>query len=308
MGGGGGGPIFIPTGGGSSQGSGGGSGGGLSDLVAAQMLANMSQNQPKGSSEGSQNDTATPTATPAAKVSSGTGKTGKTGKKASVQMVPDGEGSLDEADAEMELLEEDDEEEEMGIAPSTGTSQPKRRTTGKKTAVEEVDDLATDLRSLEDAPGPPPPWAEFGDDALDDQEGDLLTVAMLASWMEQNLERLGQERLKSIIDIYSSMGGLSDQLREILEQFIDLDEHPGDPNNIPVTDYLTIIAEMDNIMYRSRSDRPGAALLSMLLNRKQVDYEARASRDTEKPAGEAKTKKRKPAWSNGKKGTRGNKA
>ena len=41
---------------------------------------------------------------------------------------------------------------------------------------------------------------------------------MLTDWMEENLDTLGQSRLKAVIEIYASMGGISDQLRVVLLQ------------------------------------------------------------------------------------------
>ena len=61
------------------------------------------------------------------------------------------------------------------------------------------------------------PSSGFGPSARPDKEqqmedelsegNDLLTLAMLSPWMEENIDRIGRDRLVEVIEIYSSMGG-----------------------------------------------------------------------------------------------------
>ncbi|MFH1140285.1 MAG: hypothetical protein V1724_01135 [Chloroflexota bacterium] len=96
---------------------------------------------------------------------------------------------------------------------------------------------------------------------------DLVTLAMLISWLEDGMRRIGRKRLKVVVEVYSSMGGLSCQLKDVLLQFMGLDGGSyGAPGKVPLRECLRVMADLDNLMMRSRLDRSGAALLSLLLN------------------------------------------
>lgn len=97
----------------------------------------------------------------------------------------------------------------------------------------------------------------------------LVTVAMLASWMEDSIRRVGKERLKVILDIYYLTGSLSQQHRDLSFQLMNL-SNGKDPVNkeASLKTCLRVMADLDNLLRRSRTDPDGAALLSMLLNSK----------------------------------------
>ncbi|MBF8266824.1 MAG: hypothetical protein HW388_332 [Dehalococcoidia bacterium] len=94
---------------------------------------------------------------------------------------------------------------------------------------------------------------------------DLLTVATLAPWVEEGIARVGRERLESIVGLYSSLGGLSAQLKEVLLVLISFEHDNGERGQVPLRECLRVLAELDDLLWRSRSDRARAVLLSVLL-------------------------------------------
>jgi hypothetical protein len=95
-------------------------------------------------------------------------------------------------------------------------------------------------------------------------DADLLTLATLSSWLEDNLHALGTQRMRAVVEIYASMNGMSDELKSILLQLIALEERPGPASAVPMREYLRIVAELDNLLWRNQVDRTGAALMAVL--------------------------------------------
>lgn len=98
---------------------------------------------------------------------------------------------------------------------------------------------------------------------------DLGTLAMLAPWVEHSIHKIGSQRLLVIMDVYASMGGLSEQLKGVLFQLISLDGNARPVNKVPLRECLRVLVELDSLLWRSRSDPRGATLLSILLNGKE---------------------------------------
>lgn len=96
------------------------------------------------------------------------------------------------------------------------------------------------------------------------RDADLLTLATLSSWLEEHLHALGAQRTRAVVEIYASMGGMSEELKSILLRLIDLEERPGPASVVPMREYLRIVAELDNILWRNQMDRTGAALVAVL--------------------------------------------
>lgn len=99
------------------------------------------------------------------------------------------------------------------------------------------------------------------------EAADMLMVATLAPWLEESISRIGHGRLKSIVEVYASMGGFSEQLKEVLLQLIDLDGGDRADNQVSLKECLRVMAELDNLVWRSRYDRTGAAVLSAYLTK-----------------------------------------
>ena len=120
--------------------------------------------------------------------------------------------------------------------------------------------------------GPAPFWAAEHDEGQTEQSpaADLLTIATLAAWLEESLERLGKDRVRSIVEIYSSMGGLQGQVKEILLQLINLSGAPATQPAPPMREHLRALAELDSLLWRSRQDPSGAAALSAFLSKPHV--------------------------------------
>ena len=99
---------------------------------------------------------------------------------------------------------------------------------------------------------------------------DLFTIATLAPWMEDSVARLGKERVKAIVEVYASMGGMSNGLRDVLLRLIGMDGTSGARANVSLRECMRALAELDNLLWRSRQDPRGAALYAALLNSKEV--------------------------------------
>jgi hypothetical protein len=99
---------------------------------------------------------------------------------------------------------------------------------------------------------------------------ELFIVATLTPWMEDNVSRLGKDRVKAIVEVYASMGGICDGLRDVLLKLISLDGASGVRPNASLRECMRALAELDNLLYRSRQDPRGAALYAALLNCKEV--------------------------------------
>ena len=98
---------------------------------------------------------------------------------------------------------------------------------------------------------------------------DLVTVALLAPWVESSISRVGRERLKLLVEIYESVGGLHGQHKEVLLKLITLDGRDVADGNVPLKECLRMLVELDNLLSRSRFDPNGAALLSLFLDGKR---------------------------------------
>lgn len=94
---------------------------------------------------------------------------------------------------------------------------------------------------------------------------DLLTLATLASWLENGLRRIGQRRLLVILEVYGSMGDMPDGLEEILMKLINLEPEVRERDEVPLRECLRTLAELDNLIWRSSFDGNGAAMLAIYL-------------------------------------------
>ncbi len=95
---------------------------------------------------------------------------------------------------------------------------------------------------------------------------DLVTIASLVPWMEEGMNRIGQERMTAIVDLYGSIGGLTNDLSDVMHRLIALGGGPAEANDVTLRDCLHLIVELDTLVSRVKYDRPGAALLSMFLD------------------------------------------
>ena len=265
-------PIIIggpgPVGGGSSGGSSGGGGSAMADIVAAKMLADMAKGKPEAEGGKAQQSRERPRV-------SGTSEAGpaldKTRDRASES--EDGDDSMD--------LGELFASEDATLVPLEAKPAPKKTNGASRPVQPKESQSQPGPETSHGSPGPPPPWANS---PAIEQESDLITLAMLSDWIEENLDTLGQNRVKAVIDIYASMGGLSDQLKAVLTQLVDLDEHPGDSVNHSTSEYLGVLAELENRIQHSQSDRAGAALISMLLEKRKGGAEANAEPKKKSPS------------------------
>ena len=111
----------------------------------------------------------------------------------------------------------------------------------------------------------PPPNKDQGAPQVD-----LVMLATLTPWIESSIQKIGKPRVKSVVDLYSSIENVPPQLKEIVHQFIDLGSEQEaflEDSAAILSDSLHVLMELDALLWRSRYDRKGAALLSLLLDR-----------------------------------------
>lgn len=94
----------------------------------------------------------------------------------------------------------------------------------------------------------------------------MVTVATLAAWLEDGLRSIGGTRLRTIVELHASHGRLPGQFKDVLLQLISLETCEKAREEVPLQECLRVLAELENVASRSRSDPDGAAVLSMILH------------------------------------------
>jgi hypothetical protein len=93
---------------------------------------------------------------------------------------------------------------------------------------------------------------------------DLVVLASLSPWLTEGIHRMGRKRVKSLLEVYASMGGISLSMKEVLMQIVDLDDTEGAVAPVAVHDTMRFLIELDDLMWRGRQDWRRAALVTML--------------------------------------------
>jgi hypothetical protein len=94
----------------------------------------------------------------------------------------------------------------------------------------------------------------------------MVSVATLAAWLEDGLRSIGGTRLKTIVELHATHGGLPSQFKDVLLQLISLDTCERARDEVPLQECLRVLAELENVASRSRSGPNEAAVLSMFLH------------------------------------------
>lgn len=99
---------------------------------------------------------------------------------------------------------------------------------------------------------------------------DLLTMFTLVPWLDGGISRIGRKRMKTIVEVYASTGKLEDQMKESIMQIIGMDNSPdGAKSKATIKECLSVLGELDNLLWRNKLDPAGAALMAMILDEKQ---------------------------------------
>ena len=91
----------------------------------------------------------------------------------------------------------------------------------------------------------------------------LFSIASLMPFMEQGVRKIGQRRMKGIIDLYASVSGISIEMRDVLVSLVDLDDTEPPKANASMRDAVRVLVELDNLLWQQRQDWQRAALYSM---------------------------------------------
>ena len=88
---------------------------------------------------------------------------------------------------------------------------------------------------------------------------DLLTLTTLASWAQDGIRKIGQDHLRTMVEIYDAMGHLAPQTKEVLNRLIGLERGDGVPADVSVKDCIHVLSDLDNILWRRRFESRGPA-------------------------------------------------
>ena len=95
-------------------------------------------------------------------------------------------------------------------------------------------------------------------------EFDLVTLATLAPWMEEGVRKIGRKRLKTVLEVYASMDGISQGFKEVLLQLVGMDDATDSvKGKVSLRECMRFLVDLDEILWRGRQDWKRAALLSM---------------------------------------------
>jgi hypothetical protein len=111
------------------------------------------------------------------------------------------------------------------------------------------------------------PYEDEGDGDEEDRPAgkvDLVVLASLSPWLSEGIRRIGRKRVKAVLDIYLSMGGMTQALKDVLVQIVDMDSTEGSHDQVTVQDSMRMLIELDDLMWRGRQDWRRAALMTML--------------------------------------------
>ena len=76
--------------------------------------------------------------------------------------------------------------------------------------------------------------------------------------------------MKTIVEVYASTGKLEEQMKESIMQIIGMDNSPdGARSKATIKECLSVLGELDNLLWRNKLDPAGAALMAMILDEKQ---------------------------------------
>ena len=199
-----------------------------------------------------------------------------------------------------ELLASRAPRNEDAAPTSKAAAEQKERSKTPRSEEDETAKPKGQTRSSQKEPGPPAPSGRNGvrkgysgpisrhsdEDASDENEPvpveegeptplaqeqspvDMVTLAMLAPWVEDGIQRIGRHRLKGVVKTYAATGNLSEEHKDVIFQLINLDSNETAPTVVSLKDSLAVLAELDNLMVRSRLDKTGTAMLAVYLNRR----------------------------------------
>lgn len=103
---------------------------------------------------------------------------------------------------------------------------------------------------------------------------DLVVLASLAPWLSEGVYQFGRKRVKSLLSVYASMGGIPTEMKDVLLQIVSLDDTEGQEKPVAIHDTMRFLIELDDLMWRGRQDWRRAALMSMIgTNKLAVDLE-----------------------------------
>lgn len=109
------------------------------------------------------------------------------------------------------------------------------------------------------------------DDGASDAGLDLITVVSLGPWLEDGVRRIGRKRVRSLLDVYTAIGGISTALRDVLAILVSLDDRPAKTRAVSVGESLRFLVDLDDLIWRGRQDWRRAVLASMVAGARALE-------------------------------------
>jgi hypothetical protein len=75
---------------------------------------------------------------------------------------------------------------------------------------------------------------------------DLVKMISLVRWVDQNMDRIGKDRVMVILDIHAMSGRITEETRDIVKRLCALDR--DDATRVPVKDVVAAILTIDNVL------------------------------------------------------------
>lgn len=79
---------------------------------------------------------------------------------------------------------------------------------------------------------------------------DLLTVITMASWVENSARKIGQDKLRTVVEIYGTMGAITPQMQQLLLKMVSLDDGESTEKG-RLKDCWRVLLDMDS-MFRKQ--------------------------------------------------------
>lgn len=104
---------------------------------------------------------------------------------------------------------------------------------------------------------------------LPERTPDLVTLALLAPWVEEGLRQVGRATLEKVVSLYDDLGGVAPGIKKTVAHLLALtgDDRADTSSTKPsLRQCLRLLADLDALLHRARRDRAGAALLAAYLS------------------------------------------
>lgn len=77
---------------------------------------------------------------------------------------------------------------------------------------------------------------------------DLNTIAMLAHWASNGVQKIGRERMEVVVDMYNMTGNLSSKARDTILKLVRFSEEEEPEEYIPISACIPLMMQLNTIL------------------------------------------------------------